>query len=180
MKTNGLRYILLAGVCIILLLLGYCQGGDTQGGKTITIKDESKVTRDTTDKEIKHDPVIVEAKAKITPRPRRVLTPKLSGNRVVDSTELIDNRVTDSVDKIGIKPFTATLDTVVGKDTVRTKYDYPENTFRIEFKRASDTVQVINTTVEVTHYVQPPFYEKPLFVSGVTAAILITIFSLTK
>lgn len=168
-------YLSLLALCLVLFLRAGCGRNCPQP----IIAREEKVTKaDTTDKIIAHAPVHVEGTAKITPRPRRAITSKLPDNRVADSVnnvELPDNRVADS-----LEPFTASLDTVVNKDTVHAKYDYPENQFRIEFKRAADTVQVINTTTEVTRYISPDWYEKPLFVASATTAAIVSILLLAR
>lgn len=163
-------YQSLLALCLVLLLRAGCGRNCPQP----VIAREEKVTKaDTTDKVIAHAPVHVEGTAKITPRPRRAITSKLPDNRVADSVndvELPDNRVADS-----LEPFTASLDTTVGKDSIHAKYYYPENQFRIEFKRAADTVQVINTTTEVTRYIDPDWYEKPSFTVPATAVTILAI-----
>lgn len=169
-------YLPLLTIAILLLLrgCGHCP-------QPIIVKDESKVTRDTADKEIKHDPVVVSGTGVITPRPRRNVAVRTAINPVgtpilpMDSNVIADNSMPLAmVDSL--EPFTASLDSIVGKDTVSVQYDYPENKFRVAFKRAADTVQVVNTTIETTHFVQPEWYEKPSFTVPATAVTILAIF----
>lgn len=168
MKTNGLRYILIAGVCIVLLLLGYCQSGDTQGGKAIA-SDTVKV-KDTTIIVFVHDTIQGEGKS--------VLKYTYSG--VIRDTIIRNDSVFITMQDS--TAFTATLDTIQQADTLHLEFTYPSAMFRYRLNRQADSVKVVNTYTTVTNTVPAivPFYEKPLFVSGVTAAILVTIFSLTK
>lgn len=79
-----------------------------------------------------------------------------------------------------VSGFVATIDTIDAGDTVRLSYYYPENVFLWEIRRISDSIEIINTTTTERVLEPVKFYEKPLFVSGVTAAILIAIFTATR
>jgi hypothetical protein len=166
-------------LCLVLLLRAGCGRNCPQP----IIAREEKVTKaDTSNKIVEHAPVRVEGTAKITPRPRKTVA--VNALRFVPDSDLIaSNIVSNSVPLAmvdSLEPFTASLDTTIGKDTISAAYDYPENQFRIEFKRAADTVQVINTTTEVTRYIAPDWYEKPLFVASTTTAVIVSILLLVR
>lgn len=175
-----LIYLPLLTIAILLLLRAGCNCPQPN-----VTHEERKERKDTSKLAINHAPVHVEGTAKITPRPRRaVLIQSIKTQSFAPDSDLIainiaNNSVPfDSVDSL--EPFTASLDTTVGKDSIHAKYYYPENQFRIEFKRTADTVQVINTTTEVTRYIEPDWYEKPNFTIPATAGVILTILLLAR
>lgn len=172
-RLQAFTHIAVALLAVILTIIFYQSCGKTPC--PAIAKTEYSKKSDTSNKEITFAPVKIEATAKITPRPRKQIAAKLPDNRVADSVELPDNVVANT-----IEPFTASLDTVAGKDTLSVAYDFPENRFRVAFKRAADSVQVINTTETITHYISPPWYEKPSFTVPATAGTIIAILLLVR
>lgn len=78
---------------------------------------------------------------------------------------------TDSA--IIVRPFVAKSDTVTFTDGSKVQADYTfpsEEPFRFWYKPNPDT------TKEIRIAVSPPWYEKPVFVSGTTAAVLTAIY----
>lgn len=173
-------HLAVALIAVVLTIIWFQSCGKTPC--PAIVKSEYKKRSDTSKVAINHKPVRVEGAAKITPRPRQRLQPQQQLQQQIatryigfDSNQIAINSVPfDSVEII--EPFTASIDTVSGKDTVSVQYDYPENTFRIEFKRAADSAQVINTTETITHYIAPEWYEKPSFTVPATAVTILAIF----
>lgn len=175
MNKNFLHVVYVPMLIIAIALLLRCCYSEPV---IIAGKSEYKKRSDTSTKVIAHKPVQIEATAKITPRPR--LRKQIATRYIgLDSNLIINNSVPfDSVEIF--EPFTASLDSIVGKDTVSVAYDYPENRFRVAFKRAADSVQVINTTETITHYIAPAWYEKPSFTVPATAGTIIAILLLVR
>ena len=79
-----------------------------------------------------------------------------------------------------ISGFTATLDTIQNKDTLHLEFTYPDAMFRYSLSRQPDSFKVVNTTTEIVRFEQVNWYEKPLFVSSVTAGVLVAIFGVVR
>lgn len=77
-----------------------------------------------------------------------------------------------------LQSFTATLDTIQRGDTLHLEYAYPSSVFRYSLSRAPIEIRYTNTVNTVV--VEPNWYEKPLFVSGATAAVLVGIFGVVR
>ena len=103
-------------------------------GQTHVVKDVV-VVHDTLIREIHHEPIyIVEAKA---------------------DTVLITNHDT----LIVVKPFIASLDTIVGRDTAHVDFAFPQYTFSVAISRAPDSVQIVTQTIHITNQRVTPWYE---------------------
>lgn len=172
------------GVIIIALVL-YMKCCSACPQPVVIGREERKVSKDSVKLGINHAPVNVEGTGKITPRPRRVLahTPIVATGTTLGITPdsgLVANNSVPLAMVDSLEPFTASLDTTVGKDSIQAKYYFPENQFRIEFKRAADSVDVVNTTYEITRYVEPAWYAQPAVVASATATAILAIFLLVK
>lgn len=79
-----------------------------------------------------------------------------------------------------ISGFTATLDTIQNNDTLHLEFNYPSAMFRYQLSRQPIEFKVVNTTTEVVKFEQVAWYEKPLFVSSITAGVLVGIFGVVR
>lgn len=166
------------GFVLAVLLLQTCN-------KCPDPKIERTSHSDTTRKPIDTPPIVGSGSGslKYTFAPER--PPRLFKIRRPDSSEhtrgVLISLTGDTVTVCDtISGFVSAIDTIDAGDTVRLSYRYPENVFLWEIRRISDSIEIINTTT-IERVLEPvKWYEKPLFVSGVTAAILIGIFTATK
>jgi hypothetical protein len=62
------------------------------------------------------------------------------------------------------RPFTATVDTVFNTDTIRVRYDYPENEMQLAIRMATDTVY--QQRLEVTECDESEWWEAPAIATG--------------
>lgn len=129
---------ILFGIIIIAsLFVGLLLGRNCSDNVRI-VKDR-EVIRDTIVKEIKLPPVrIVKAKPII---------------KIIRDT-LIET-----------KPFIALLDTIAKDDTVRMKYEFPENYFSLEVMRKPDSVRLEKLTI-IEKTVNGNCWEKPAYFTG--------------
>lgn len=134
--------------------------------ETVNTKTETKIIQDTNTKIVKREPVEIEGKPTIIYRDRFIKV-------------YIDSTTKDTI-KTEQEAFTATLDTTINRTDVHLEYLYPEALFRVNIQFKPDSIQVINTTIEKTIYIEPSWYEKPLFVSSITAGVLVSIFAITR
>lgn len=75
---------------------------------------------------------------------------------------------------IKTKPFTAMVDTIFKRDTIKVRYDFPENNMKIAIKMATDTVYNSHLSI-VEDSKENNWWEKPtIFAGGVLLGILIT------
>lgn len=79
-----------------------------------------------------------------------------------------------------ISGFTATLDTIQNNDTLHLEFNYPSAMFRYQLSRQPIEFKVVNTTTEIVRFEQVQWYEKPLFVSSITAGVLVGIFGVVR
>lgn len=62
------------------------------------------------------------------------------------------------------RPFTATIDTVFRTDTIRVRYDYPENEMQLAIRMATDTVY--HQKIEVIECDETAWWETPAIATG--------------
>ncbi len=67
---------------------------------------------------------------------------------------------------IQTKPFTAKIDTVVLKDTVRAQYDFPENEMSIFVRPSPDSLEIRKITILKTIEKKQPWWETPVYLLG--------------
>lgn len=67
-------------------------------------------------------------------------------------------------DTIVTHPFVATLDTIIGRDTVASRFSFPEMSMSVALRQGADSIRVINSTSLVPVEVQrpTPWYEYAL------------------
>lgn len=71
------------------------------------------------------------------------------------------------------QPFTAIVDTVFRTDTIRVRYDYPENEMKLAIRMATDTVY--QQKIQVTECDRSAWWEAPAIATGgVILGILIS------
>jgi len=70
------------------------------------------------------------------------------------------------------KPFVASMDTIIGCNTVKLSYRYPENAFeKIEFRSCPDTIVLTDTTYRTR--TTTTWYEDAIYVAGGIAVGLV-------
>lgn len=73
--------------------------------------------------------------------------------------------LTDTI--IETRPFIAQLDTIIERDTVFVSYQYPAELFRLQIKRAADSIPIRYITIETLMEVNSElWWEKPLYAAG--------------
>ncbi len=80
---------------------------------------------------------------------------------------------------IETKPFVAVVDTVIKRDTVYAKYEFPENSFDLMIRKKPDStmIQTIYITKEIMR--ERSWWETPVYIIG-GVAVGFTVGSLTK
>jgi len=147
--------------------------------------ESSETRKDTTKAAVETPPVIGEGVGSLKYTFAPAQAPRLFKIRRPDSSEHtpgVSVSLTGDTVLVAdtVSGFVSTIDTVDAGDTVRLSYHYPENVFRWEIRRIADSVEIVNTTT-IERVLEPvKWYETPIFVSSVTAAILIGIFTATK
>lgn len=110
-----------------------------------TIEYRDKIIYDTLIKTVEHKPIKIEAEPKI----------------IIKRDTIIK-----------IKPFTAVLDTVYIRDTIKAIYDYPENIFRLDITKQNDTIFIPAETI-IKYKKMPWYYDAGLFLAGSATGYLI-------
>ncbi|MBI5325033.1 MAG: hypothetical protein HZB41_07160 [Ignavibacteriae bacterium] len=127
-------------IIIVSIVIGFLAGNSCSDNVRV-IRDR-EIIRDTIIKEIKFPPVkIVKAKPVI----------KFIRDTIIET-----------------KPFEAILDTIAKSDTVRLKYEFPENYFSLEVSRKPDSLLIENLTIIDKTTVNGNWWEKPAYFTGGT------------
>ena len=143
------------------------------------IKTTEKITHDTVTEVVYFPDVSGEGKSVLkytyaSNSEKRVVKDYLTTeNHIVDTNKLISPCDT-------ISGFIATLDTIQNKDTLHLEFTYPSAMFRYQLSRQPIEFKTVNTTTEIVKFEQVNWYEKPLFVSSVTAGVLVGIFGVVR
>lgn len=90
---------------------------------------------DTVVRVIEHAPVSISAPARV---------------RIVRDTVIVNGMAVERDTAYTTPPFVATLDTIVGRDTVSSMYQYPQNTMSVVLRRAADSIRVEYRTITLT------------------------------
>ncbi|MBE2189332.1 MAG: hypothetical protein IAE98_07670 [Candidatus Kapabacteria bacterium] len=69
---------------------------------------------------------------------------------------------------IETKPFTAIIDTIIKRDTVYAKFDFPENSFDLWIKKKPDSTMVHTIYITKEIVKERPWWEAPAFTLGGT------------
>ena len=150
----------LIGAVIAIITLRACDGETKPEIRTVT-------TIDTVFETVYIPTVQGEAKSKL----------KYTYGGMVHDT-VIERMYITTASGDTLQSFTAVLDTIQRGDTLHLEYYYPVSIFRYSLSRAPIEIRYTNTVNTVV--VEPNWYEKPLFVSGATAAVLVGIFGVVR
>ncbi len=90
---------------------------------------------------------------------------------VVEAEPLVIEKVRTKIIRrfdtvIKTQPFTAKLDTVVRRDSVRAEFDFPENLISLDIRREPDSLRVPKMTVFRTEAQEEHWWETPAYVAG--------------
>ena len=90
---------------------------------------------------------------------------------VVEAEPLVIEKVRTKIIRrfdtvIKTRPFTAKLDTIVNRDSVRAEYDFPENLMSLDIRRGPDSLRLQNMTVFRTDPREEHWWETPAYVAG--------------
>lgn len=135
MDTEGRR---LLGLLMSLLLVGLIGGIIGWILKPCPCENTplaASVRIDTVTKVIEHEPIHIVAKA-----------------RVVRDT------ITEKDTVYQVRPFVASLDTIVGRDTASIRYTFPRNEFSLLLKQAPDSVRYETRTISMTTHERRPWW----------------------
>jgi hypothetical protein len=88
-------------------------------------------------------------------------------------TKFIPKLIYKSDTVIVTKPFTAIVDTIILKDTVKARYDFPENSFDLFIKRKPDSLMVQTVTITKEVMRDRSWWETPAYILGGTVAGLL-------
>jgi len=108
----------------------------------------ASVRVDTITKVVTHDPVFVEGPA-----------------HVIYVRDTITRR--DTI--IETRPFVASLDTVVQRDTIGVLYRFPQHTFSVAIRQSPDSIRYETRTITMTNYEQRPWWIDALTHVGAVA-----------
>jgi len=133
------KYIFALVFLIIVLLLSFLLGRN------------SKNCNDSVQTIIKRDTVIVVKQAE------PIVIEK-------SRTKLVFKRDT----LIETKPFTAIIDTIIKRDTVYAKFDFPENSFDLWIRKKPDSTMVHTIYITKEIIKERPWWEAPAFTIGGT------------
>ena len=89
--------------------------------------------------------------------------------------EKVKTKIIKTRDTIIItKPFKAVVDTIIKRDTVFAKFEYPENLFSLSIKSKPDTIKTYSIIFRGIKERKENWWEKPLIIfSSLTAGYLI-------
>ena len=76
---------------------------------------------------------------------------------------------------IQTKPFAASIDTVIQRDTVRAYYEFPVNLFSLDIRRHPDSLRIEKLTILQSVEKPRPWWETPAYiVGGILTGMIIT------
>ena len=137
------KYIFALVFLIIVLLLSFLLGRN------------SKNCNDSVQTIIKRDTVIVVKQAE------PIVIEK-------SRTKLVFKRDT----LIETKPFTAIIDTIIKRDTVYAKFDFPENSFDLWIRKKPDSTMVHTIYITKEIIKERPWWEAPAFTIGAQLLVM--------
>lgn len=97
--------------------------------------------------------ILVETDTVVRLLPQKIIEIKQSKPKIIYLRDTI----------LQTQPFTALLDTILLKDTVRAEYTFPENTFSVLLRSQSDSLLQITNTMTKTETL---WYEKAAYLLG--------------
>lgn len=129
MNADGQRLTGLLMALLMALLIGGIIGWIIKPCPCESTPLAAEIKIDTVTKVIEHEPIHIVAKA-----------------RVVRDT------VTQKDTVYQVRPFIASIDTVVGRDTASIRYAFPQHEFSLLLKQAADSVRYETRTITLTNY----------------------------
>jgi hypothetical protein len=118
------------------------------------------VNRDTVVRIIPGDTIYLKAKGKIEYRTVSGLSPDTTVRN--DTVKNLPSQV-----QLGKElAFTASLDTIIKRDTVFVSYMFPENLFELYIKQHPDSVMTFTNTITKNIEIKEVWYVKPAYISG--------------
>jgi len=63
-------------------------------------------------------------------------------------------------------PFTAKLDTIILRDTIKAEFAFPQNTLSLELLKKPDTLKTERITLQKTIEKEKPWWETPVCIAG--------------
>lgn len=133
MNSDGQRLVGLLMALLLALLVGGIIGWIMKPCPCESTPLAASIKVDTVTKVIEHEPILVRAAAKI---------------------RYIRDTVTQTDTIIETRPFVASLDTIINRDTVGFRYQFPENLATILLRQAPDSVRFETRTITLTNYVK--------------------------
>jgi len=100
----------------------------------------------------------------------------VSGRKVIAGTTDTAPLICDTI----ISGFTATLDTVQGKDSLWLEYSYPASLFRYRLSRQPDSIILKNRETTITTYVESPWYDKTKYSVPIVVLVMFGIFVVAR
>jgi hypothetical protein len=93
---------------------------------------------------------------------------------IINKVKLKTVKVSDTIYKS--EAFAATLDTVIKSDTIKAKYEFPNNNFSLDIKRKPDSILIKTVLIQNEAKIKNvSLYEKViLFIGGLAAGYIIT------
>lgn len=146
MENGGERLIGLLMALLLAALIGGTIAWFVKPCPCESIPLAASVKIDTVTKVIDHEPIHIVAKA-----------------RVVRDT------VTQKDTIYQVRPFIASIDTVVGRDTASIRYAFPQHEFSLLLKQAADSVRYETRTITLTSYEKREWWIDALTHLGVGA-----------
>lgn len=92
---------------------------------------------DTVTKVIEHEPIYVKAPAVV----------RYERDTITQTDTIIQTR-----------PFVASLDTIIKRDTLGVEYRFPQHSFAVAFRRAADSVRIETKTITLTRQEHRPWW----------------------
>jgi len=132
----------------------------------------------TTETTVKHDTTLLVIVDTLFAGEGKGKTKFTYGGMVHDTT--IERIYITTENNDTVSSFTSVLDTVQNGDTLHIEYRFPSAMFSYYLRTQPDSIKVVNTTTEIVRFESVAWYEKPLFVSGVTAAVLVALSRVVK
>ena len=146
MQSDGQRLVGLLMALLMALLVGGIIGWIVKPCPCESTPMAASIKIDTVTKVIEHEPIHIVAKARVV---RDTITQK------------------DTVYQV--RPFIATIDTVVGRDTASIRYTFPQHEFSLLLKQAADSVRYETRTITLTNYEQRAWWIDALTHVGIGA-----------
>ena len=154
--NQTIKYLLISIISIILgailsSFLPACisfSGSDSNQSRKFSAQLNQIIVRDTTLKLVESPPLII---SKVKPK-----------------IKILKDTI------ITFQPFTASVDTIIKHDTIRSSFEFPSNNFSLEIKRKPDTVRIERIILQPPVSAKETWWVKPaIFAGGILSGMLI-------